>query len=287
MAFKVTVDYTNFRIIIDSDAVTFTKAESLLQYVNISTANVILDADTKNLYFSSQYDSPNAETLNISESLAKAVQFARAFSDTPSVTEELTKAVSTTAADSTSVSESLARTVEFVRAFSDSPSISESLAKATTFARTFSDTPSITDSPAKAVSNVASDSTTVSEALTKIISPAFSDSPSVSESFSRAVTYERTFADAHTLDDLASASDNLQTDFNLNKGNVFGFTDDETIQVGKSGIADTPSISEVLAHTFNKNPSDSATISESVSILFITGSDSVLNTTALNTSVLN
>ena len=50
---------------------------------------------------------------------------------------------------------------------------------------------------------------------------------------------------------------------------------------------DAASIAESLAHSFSKSVSDSATISESVSILFIPGGGSILNTAALNTFVLN
>ena len=145
----------------------------------------------------------------------------------------------------------------------------------------------------------------------------------MSESFSRVATFARAFSDSYALDDTASASDDLQTDFGINKGNIVGvgdsaptfafttsFSDTPTVteslaysfttsfadsvtlsEVLISGAGsiytDTTSISETLAHSFGKSLSDSATITESISVVLTSGSSSVLNTSAFNTSVLN
>ena len=147
---------------------------------------------------------------------------------------------------------------------------------------------------------------------------------SMSESLARQVSFIRALSDAYTLDDTASASDDLQTDINMQKGNVFSvvevhalglerpvtdapslseslqaiivskaladtLTMSETSLVGSGAIvSDTSSLAEAIQSlTFSKSLSDSATISESLSILFVSGASSVLNTAALNTSVLN
>jgi hypothetical protein len=145
------------------------------------------------------------------------------------------------------------------------------------------------------------------------------------EAFSRVVTFARTFTDGASLDDVASASDDLATQSGINKNNIFSFTDVQAFSVGKAGVTDSfdvseslsynlaraiadsfslsdspsiststtdpfsddPSISESLAYSFGTSVSDSATISESVSILFVPGGGSLLNTGALNTFVLN
>jgi plastocyanin len=146
---------------------------------------------------------------------------------------------------------------------------------------------------------------------------------SVSESLARVVSYVRALSDAYTLDDTASASDELQTDTNMQKGNVFSVSDAPALTT-EPGLSDTQSIAEQAALTVakaiadtltmseaslvgsgaivsdtsslseaiqslssSKSLSDSATISESLSILFVSGASSVLNTAALNTSVLN
>ena len=145
----------------------------------------------------------------------------------------------------------------------------------------------------------------------------------ISEVFSRVVTFSRSFADSYALDDVASPSDDLRTDVDISKGNVVsvgdsaptfafttGFSDAPTIsdspsiefvtsfadsvtmsEILVSGAGniytDTTSISESLAHSLGKSLSDSATITESISVVLVSGSNSVLNTSALNTSVLN
>lgn len=146
---------------------------------------------------------------------------------------------------------------------------------------------------------------------------------SVSESLAKVVSYVRALSDAYTLDDTASASDELQTDTNMQKGNVFSVSDAPALTT-EPGLSDTQSIAEQAALTVakaiadtltmseaslvgsgaivsdtsslseaiqslssSKSLSDSATISESLSILFVSGASSVLNTAALNTSVLN
>lgn len=145
----------------------------------------------------------------------------------------------------------------------------------------------------------------------------------ISESLARVVSFVRALSDAYTLDDTASASDDLQTDINMQKGNVFSISDapvlstepglsdtqsiaeqaaltvakafadtlsisETTIVGGAVGVSDTPSLSEAIQSlSSSKSLSDSATISESLSILFVSGASSVLNTAALNTSVLN
>ena len=142
------------------------------------------------------------------------------------------------------------------------------------------------------------------------------------ESLARVVTYTRAFSDAYTLDDVASPSDDLRTDFGINKGNIISISESLdyaflTSQSDTASLSDSPSIefvtsfadsvtmSEVLITgagsiftdssslsdqeviSFSKALSDSATITESINVVLISGSSSVLNTSALNTSVLN
>ena len=145
----------------------------------------------------------------------------------------------------------------------------------------------------------------------------------ISEVFSRVATFSRSFSDSYTLDDTASPSDELKTDVNINKGNIVSLGDSAPVFSVSTSFSDTPtvteslaysfttsfadsvtlsevltsgagsiytdttSISETLAHSFGKSLSDSATITESISVVLTSGSSSVLNTSAFNTSVLN
>ena len=195
--------------------VTFTQLEGLLQYVDLTAANVFVDADTKNLYFTSQYNSPNAESISFSDAQALLTSLAKA--DSPSVTEELAKALDKALSDAPVMSENLTKVVQYFRDFSDShgmtnsitsvdtglgksdstsvtediaklfetgfadtPTITESLAQSVSLAK--ADTPTLTDSQAFATALVKADTPTISEELAKLFSPAKSDTATISES---------------------------------------------------------------------------------------------------------
>jgi len=185
------------------------------------------------------------------------------------------------------------------------------------------DSTTVLEELAKLVGSSQSDSLSFADSEARGVGKGLSDSHSISESLARVVTFERVFSDAASLDDTASASDDLATQSGINKNNVLGVTDSEAFNISKGGISDTPSLSEALAlfsslavtdtssitdalvyafgfaasdttsiseslaHSFGKSVSDSATITESVSILFVPGGGSILNTTILNTFVLN
>ena len=81
MAIKFTVDYVNLKVTVDTDSiqpvsvfqnlrslVTFTNLQTSLQYVDLSAVNVLLDADSKNLYFISGH--PNAESFGLTDAPA-------------------------------------------------------------------------------------------------------------------------------------------------------------------------------------------------------------------------
>jgi hypothetical protein len=154
------------------------------------------------------------------------------------------------------------------------------------------------------------------------ISASNPESVSISESLARVVTYSRSFADAYALDDIASPSDDLRTDFGINKNNIVSIAESlnyaiSTSRADTASLTDSPSIefvtsfsdsitlSEVLTSgagsiytdstslsdeeviSFSKALSDTASITESINVVLISGSSSVLNTSAFNTSVLN
>lgn len=99
---------------------------------------------------------------------------------------------------------------------------------------------------------------------------------SVSEVLSRVVSFERDFSDAAALDDLASADDNLRQDTTLNKGNVFGMTDDPAKAFDKPGIADSfsfqdspvlvPSLAKVEVINIGDSPVFAITLAPSETI---------------------
>ena len=73
----------------------------------------------------------------------------------------------------------------------------------------------------------------------------------------------------------------------MSKGNVLSVSESLAHAFTMPGLTDSPSISETLALSVSITASDSATISESINVVFISGASSVLNVSGLNTSVLN
>jgi hypothetical protein len=187
-----------------------------------------------------------------------------------------------------------------------------------------SDTMSVSDAPVLDVDLPQSDTTTIDESnVLSVDKSVAEETVTISEVFSRVATFTRTFSDSYALDDTASPSDELRTDVNINKGNIIGIGDSAPVFTFSTSFADTStitdspsiefittfadgitltevltsgtgnsftdgaSISETLAHSFGKSLSDSATITESINVVLVSGSSSVLNTSAFNTSVLN
>ena len=128
------------------------------------------------------------------------------------------------------------------------------------------------------------------------------------ESFARTATFERVFTDATSLDDTASASDDLATESGINKNNIVSVAESLNISDLNKGLTDTTSIAESLAKTvsFQRTFSDTPTIgeafayalaldtiannvsvSESINIQLTSGASSVLNASALNPYTIN
>ena len=141
MAFKFTVDYQQLKLVIQTDSteavnsfehlkstVQFIDMQQIVAFQQLTAADVFIDADTKNLYFSAQYNSPNAESFGFTDS--DVFDFGKASSDTPIISEELAKVLDKALADSASVTEELSRVVQYVREFTDAPALSEALLSA-------------------------------------------------------------------------------------------------------------------------------------------------------------
>ena len=81
MAFKFTVDYQQLKLVIQTDSTEavslFEHLKTTVQYIDmqqivafqqLTAANVTIDADTLNRYFTAQYNSPNAESFSFTDS---------------------------------------------------------------------------------------------------------------------------------------------------------------------------------------------------------------------------
>ena len=333
MAFKVVVSFQSLQAVIDTDSVesvsVFQHLKNTVQYLDLqqivafqqlTAADVFIDADTLNRYFTAQYNSPNAESFSFTDS--DVFSFGKGLGDTPTITEQLANAMQKPLTESVSVSENFSKVVTYLRDFTESTSVSESHTYA--FGKNPSDSVSISESQVFDVSTVLADSYSFSDSQVLEVSNLLEDSFSVGESLARTVVYSRDFADAYGLDDTASASDDLATESNLNKTNIvtmaessaFAFTPGdiaEGVSVAESyassfvpgdiaegvsvaeayvssfamgTIAETATISESLAFAFSPVFADTATISESIDVELIRGGGP-MNVSPLNNSMLN
>lgn len=137
MAFKAITSHVNLRAVIDSDStesvsvfvhartsLTYEKFNALSAYVNLNVANFILDADTKNRYFTADASSPNALTATLSEAIALSAELAK--TEGVSLTEASSIAFGMPNAEAITLSDSLSRVLTYIRAPSDSVTVGES-----------------------------------------------------------------------------------------------------------------------------------------------------------------
>jgi sulfur relay (sulfurtransferase) DsrC/TusE family protein len=272
MAFKVTVDYQNLRLIIDSDStesvntfaqtkalVDFVNLQNSLHYVNLTAADVLLDADTKNLYFSSQYDSPQALEVTVSD-LIDTIDTALGKSDSTTLTENAIKAIGKGVSDSVALTEVLAKSILFVRVFSDTYSVSDAIDSLDTgLGKT--DSLTLSEAEAKLFETPKSDSLSLSEVDTKLFSLGKADTPILSENID-AIDTALIKSDTATL---SEALDSIST--SLPKTDSFTLSENALLLVGLNKT-DSVSLSESLARvvTYVREFSDGFTLDDRASV---------------------
>jgi len=117
--------------------------------------------------------------------------------------------------------------------------------------------------------------------------------------------FERSFTEAISLVDTASNDDPLTTDVSTGLGHSTILSELATLAYSSTladtpamsdaitamslakALTETPSLAEALAYSFSTSVADSATISESISVLHISGANSVLNASVLGTFAFN
>jgi|TARA_B110000438_G_scaffold10199_2_gene10360 hypothetical protein len=148
------------------------------------------------------------------------------------------------------------------RAFADSTAISDVSVLAVD--KNFSDTLTASDLSTIALHLSKVESLQVTDGQSFNVSKPLSESLGLTDVFSRNVTYERSFADAFSLDDIETHVNGAV----LNKTNVFGFIDTNTFSLQKNAT-DSLSFSENFSHDVSRY------------------NHSVLNTSAFNTFTPN
>lgn len=230
---------------------------------------VDLDADLDYVKLAASY-------LVIAESLN------RYLADSLSVAELASLTVTKTASDSFGITELLAQSVS--KAESDLFGVTDVLSKSVDYGRAFSEAASITEIHSVSFDKAQADSLSVSDAPSVTPELNKDDSLSMAESLTKTVAFVRSFSDAFTMDDLANIGD-LFKETNLDKGNVFGVTENlsysaqksvaDTLQMQESlsrqmasSLAETLSVADSLSFDSTLGPADSVSASDSPAISF-------------------
>ena len=204
MALRAIVSSNNLRAIVDTDSLepvtVFQNIKSLTNFINVEyginfldlkSVDIVLDADSKNLFFTPLYQADKALSVSITESLANSI--AKDASDSIDIfqlTELAALSTSRPASDTFSVTESIVTLLVFERAFSDTLSVAES--SVLNFGKNPSDSANVAELYASLFGKSASDTSSISESSDVVPNKTLGSPPS----FSTTITYTVTVAAA-------------------------------------------------------------------------------------------
>ena len=266
----------------DSQPMTELLARSV-QYVRTFTDTFVMDDAATVDALQKLTSALKQNIVSIGDVFGRTVVFNRQFADSFNPTEAHAVSLDKAAADdSFNVFESFDRSVSYSRSFSDSQGFADEI-DSFGIGKGLADSQTMTESHASAVSIAKSDSFSMSEQASSLTGKALADALSVAESLSRAVTYNRTFTDAFSMDDAATVNA-LVKDHANTKTNVFTFADSQTFGFGKAAT-DTFSFADDEDFAFGKGLSDSVTVTENFS--FALFSNAAMNAAQLNLSPFN
>ena len=200
MALRAIVSSNNLRAIVDTDSLepvtVFQNIKSLTNFINLEyginfldlkSVDIVLDADSKNLFFTPLYQADKALSVNITESLANSI--AKDASDSIDVfqlTELAALSTSRPASDTFSVTESIVTLLIFERAFSDTLSVAES--SVLNFGKNPSDSANVAESYASSFGKAASDTSSISESSDVVPNKTLGSPPSPGTTVTYTVT---------------------------------------------------------------------------------------------------
>ena len=277
---KIVATYTRLNALpsytLIRSSASYSHLKSSASYSRLNAAEVILDYDTKNRYFS-------GDNFSFSDLAALAPQ------------KNLTDSIGafTDAIQSVTVGKGFEETIgmgdfafvllELLRDFADSvpvidaQTLSSGLFKAETLG--------LADIATTFISKSESDVASIGEQAAVGISKPLTDSASLSDQFSRAAVFQRVFTDSFALDDFTDV-DAITKDSIAAKNNVIGFSDVQSFVTDKP-FQDAVSFAEQSVAAFAKGLSYTASITESIQITTASLASSVLNASVLNGSLLN
>ena len=200
MALRAIVSTNNLRAIVDTDSLEpvtvfsdikalteFVNLEYGIDFLNLEAVNILLDADSKNLFFTPEFRADQVQNVTITESLANSI--AKDASDSIDVfqlTELAALSTSRPASDTFSVTESIVTLLIFERTFSDTTSVTES--SVLNFGKNPSDSANVAESYASSFGRAASDTSSISESSDVVPNKTLGSPPNPSTTITYTVT---------------------------------------------------------------------------------------------------
>jgi hypothetical protein len=203
MALRAIVSSNNLRAVVDTDSLepvtVFQNIKSLtnfidleygINFLNLKSVDIVLDADSKNLFFTPEFRADQVQNVTITESLAKAITTdvtdsidEIGFIDLPSL------GTAKPASDTFSVTESIVTLLIFERAFSNIISLNDNPDIATlNFGKNTSDSANVGESYASSFSKPASDTSSISESSDVVPNKILGSPPSPGTTITYTVT---------------------------------------------------------------------------------------------------
>jgi len=273
---KSTVSYTAIRQAfnyIDISAVYALLAESLNRYLSdslsIAESSVLSvtkgedDSIAVTELSAKSLQKPFSENLSISDQLSKSLAFSRSFSESVSFADVRTMTFEADRTESVSIDEELSSSFEANK--SDQVSTSDVFTRAVAFSRSLADSASVSEQ--------------------SVIDFIHADQESISALDDPAKAFSKSLTDAFTLDDLADIGQ-LDKTSSLNKGNVFSMSEVLTMRAEKA-VSDTLIMQEEIAKSFATSFSDATSVTESITVVLTSGTNSVFNDGVFNAFAFN
>lgn len=231
-----------------------TSLKALVSRKNIVAADVVVDPNTKNRYFT--------ETLNLTE-LAN-LSFATIAADGVSISESYLSNVDGFKGDSLGISESIITHLTYQRQFSDSFQLPDSLTTNSILR------PRDTVVPEESITfnalRVEADSFFMDQNLIPFPQPAPFDTPIMLDVFDSLRTYYRDFTDTIAIDEFLGV-DSVEKNTTGSKQNIFGFTDSQIVALTKP-FAETPTLTETAVFSSGLVYGENIALSETFAPIF-------------------
>ena len=237
------------------------------------SADFVLDPDTKNQWLDDQFSFTDLPSLGVGKNLSDSVTLDEAISQ---MVFGLGKS------DTVTLSESINILLELLRAFSDVFSFSDTHTSAVE--PIFADQQQLSESNAKGFGVSKSDSVGLSDVDVFGFSKGLVDQTALSESLSRTVSFNRAFTDAFSMDDAATVNALIKDSANT-KTNIFGFSDDQALEFGKTSSDSFSFADAVDSLAVSKGITDTVSVTESFS--FALFSNAAMNAATLNSAPFN